>query len=606
MGVVRPMSSKKRASKAARSKGQFASAPVPVHRSTIPPPAPVDSSQVYQYGSRIPRSAPPPRSLPSASDPPPASYPPPPESARVMRRSDAPPAPRRPVSSRGTAFDTDEGAASRRPPPPRRRMDSTPSSMAHTVPRNDIPGWEEMSQETPVPRSLPPPPPRRAPAAGAVHPGEVAAHSSFPSSPPRTTLPFPGAAPTAAQLTALPQAAPSAATVVHRSSFPPAAMSGPAAMNGPAVAGGYSAQRAHPLRDPATLAPPRPFPFDPPTHARADFTPSLRHPTTGSYGTASRPPRLAPKLGWVVLITGLGALAGFGLKWFSDARSQQLATNAQTEELALREYDIDGALGSGVNQSSAVQSKGAVEKSAVTALHAATGELGTTGALTSPEESSTRTRTSSLVAVSDQALVALAADGEDSALLQLELKSARERTFADAIAVVAGREMQTKQEAEELAERFVSMDPAQPDHFLIRDLLKLAADPHAYREAQLGFARHKSSLGPALLFRVTQTNRGAVAEFAQMLLSTRPVYSRASSALQLAIDVGNVTECSEARRLLERAIDIADSRAVGNISKFAQATGCGEHGAADCYACLRGDRLLSDALKAARSRPVRR
>jgi hypothetical protein len=190
--------------------------------------------------------------------------------------------------------------------------------------------------------------------------------------------------------------------------------------------------------------------------------------------------------------------------------------------------------------------------------------------------------------------------------LQLELKSARERTFADAIAVAAGREMQMRQEAEALSERFIAMDPQQPDHFLIHDLMRLASDPYAYREAQLGFANHKSSLGPALLFRVTQTNRGAVADFAQMLLSTQPVYSRAGPALQLAIDAGNVTECSLARKLLERAMDVADSRAVGPLSKFAQASGCGEHGSEDCYPCLRGDGLLPDALKAARSRPARR
>lgn len=322
-------------------------------------------------------------------------------------------------------------------------------------------------------------------------------------------------------------------------------------------------------------------------------------------------PRSRLGLAIAATVVSLGVVVGFGMKWFlSDddntaindgllPSTVSMATSPNSTP-ELREFDADR---SPLPNSAGLPTTAGFQPNATPANPAATP---TGRAPVGESAADARPQAWSLAVVSDQALVALAADGEDSALLQLELKSARERTFADAIAVASGREMQMRQEAEELSERFIAMDPAQPDHFLIHDLTRLASDPYAYREAQLGFANHKSSLGPALLFRVTQTSRGAIADFAQMLLSTQPVYSRAGPALQLAIDAGNVSECSLARKLLARAIDVADSRAVGPMSKFAQASGCGEHGGEDCYPCLRGDSLLSDALKAARSRPARR
>ncbi|HXS18177.1 MAG TPA: hypothetical protein VN764_13360, partial [Polyangiaceae bacterium] len=393
--------------------------------------------------------------------------------------------------------------------------------MAHTRPRNELPDWEgQLSVSAQVARNE---------LARFERAASELAGAEMPSVPPQRAIADSDAdVPTQAYV-ARPRSSfpPRPATLPPLPSSPPPRVSQHPSTASPAAPASYRPP------DPATMAPPRPFPFDPPTQSRGDFSPSSRPGRPLEWATRSglsarygAVPRSRLGLTIAATVVSLGVVVGFGLQWIlneRDASSSGDGASPSTVSLAssthpnsdLREFDADS--------SSTVPVDGATPRDADATLDA-------------------RPQAWSLAVVSDQALVALAADGEDSALLQLELKSARDRTFADAIAVAAGREMQMRQEAEQLSERFMAMDPQQPDHFLIHDLMRLASDPYAYREAQLGFANHKSSLGPALLFRVTQSNRGAVADFAQMLLSTQPVYSRAGAALQLAIDAGNVTE----------------------------------------------------------------
>lgn len=287
----------------------------------------------------------------------------------------------------------------------------------------------------------------------------------------------------------------------------------------------------------------------------------------------------------------LGLVFGAGFVFYSTWAKVKSYSSVSDANAQLREFDVD--TGEGRTAASAASARARPEGSPPSPPQLSSVQLGS--------------RSANVRVEPDQetlALIRKAVGGEDSALLQLELKSSRERTFDDLLAIAEGREVQARRDAKDLARQFAKMDQSRPNHELIQGLLKAAADPITYREAQLGLARHSSSLGPDLLYQVIRQNRynDVVAEFAQMLLSSEDVYARASNALKVAIAAWDTRECSDARKLLNRALQFADNRAVRPLAKFTQTSGCGEDKTEDCYTCLREDRLLVDALRAAQSR----
>ena len=359
-------------------------------------------------------------------------------------------------------------------------------------------------------------------------------------------------------------------------------------------------------RDPAVWTAPRPFPFDPPTRLPTETTEQRRRPISGVHTISQAPASrrsLSNLSGVAVLGTlGLAVVLGFALVMHGGGRGERSSLAQSAPPKQLREFDIDQGSSADPFRSNVAARHASVKSASVVPL--ADAKRG----MAQVPRTQTYGEMFAHAAESESKVVREAARGEDGALLQIELKDSRERTFEDAIALAEGREVQAQREAKELAHRFILMDPQAPDYALIQDLLQAAGDPYAYREAQLGFAEHQSDLGLEMLFQVTRryTKDQAISEFAQMLLASEAVYRRASPALRVAIDAFDVNDCGGARKLLRRAMKVADNRAVRPLSKFAQTIGCGENGAEDCYPCLREDELLGDALRAAQRRSPQR
>jgi hypothetical protein len=201
-------------------------------------------------------------------------------------------------------------------------------------------------------------------------------------------------------------------------------------------------------------------------------------------------------------------------------------------------------------------------------------------------------------------LIHRASHGENDALALLKKKAPTERTPAEVAAIVRGEEVRAQAHAERTVRALAkqaSFSSADRDEFL-----RHAGSSRTYREALLSMAESETTAGLDLLYKTMRAFRHQpeIAEFARALLVTPALKSRASPALRVIIDAETLSECGDIRKLLGRVAEAGDARSIRHMAKFAKTTGCGEHGIHDCYSCLRGDRELVDALRAAQARPA--
>ncbi len=77
----------------------------------------------------------------------------------------------------------------------------------------------------------------------------------------------------------------------------------------------------------------------------------------------------------------------------------------------------------------------------------------------------------------------------------------------------------------------------------------------------------------------------------------------ASKALSVALELLDARSCVDYRRVLPNVIRDGDERCLRSLRRLTYDRGCGLFGLGDCYACLRGNNALAQALEAAKSRP---
>lgn len=193
--------------------------------------------------------------------------------------------------------------------------------------------------------------------------------------------------------------------------------------------------------------------------------------------------------------------------------------------------------------------------------------------------------------------------GKKDAVQELEKRDPTSLSPDEVDALSEGREQLARRKTTEVVGAMVEKDgrlSAQDK----REFLLHAGDASTYRQALGLMATRDTWQGPDLIYAAYERYRQEqhIADFARALLLTPRVYKYASPALTVVIDAETTTECDLARQLLERAYDDADNRAVPHLVKYAKTTGCGADGRDDCYSCLRDDRLLGDALRAAQGR----
>ena len=90
---------------------------------------------------------------------------------------------------------------------------------------------------------------------------------------------------------------------------------------------------------------------------------------------------------------------------------------------------------------------------------------------------------------------------------------------------------------------------------------------------------------------------------AKKLLEDPGLRRTASKPLAIALELMDAHGCADYRRVLPKIVNDGDERCLRTLRRLTHDRGCGLFGLADCYSCLRGNALLSQALEAARSRP---
>jgi hypothetical protein len=76
----------------------------------------------------------------------------------------------------------------------------------------------------------------------------------------------------------------------------------------------------------------------------------------------------------------------------------------------------------------------------------------------------------------------------------------------------------------------------------------------------------------------------------------------ATPALSVAVALRFATSCPQRAALLPRAKELGDERALGYLNMYQATTGCGRRQKEDCYACLRSESRLADAIAAIKRR----
>jgi hypothetical protein len=96
--------------------------------------------------------------------------------------------------------------------------------------------------------------------------------------------------------------------------------------------------------------------------------------------------------------------------------------------------------------------------------------------------------------------------------------------------------------------------------------------------------------------------RNETTDLARALLLSQDVRPKASPALEVSLDLRQAERCEDSAKLLPRAIEHGDRRALHLLIKLTRRYGCGANKREDCYPCLRGSDALDQAVKAVKNR----
>jgi eukaryotic-like serine/threonine-protein kinase len=207
------------------------------------------------------------------------------------------------------------------------------------------------------------------------------------------------------------------------------------------------------------------------------------------------------------------------------------------------------------------------------------------------------------------ALAASAATGNRDALRQLEALPEADRTAAEWRALGRGNAVIGQRKVSLAAYRkALALDASlAADKALIRDIRAAAQDPATAADAmQLAVAR-LGAVGADLVWDVwndTRSNK-ALAEVnrtAKQTLDGTAIRAKASPALLVALDLDQAKSCASYKEILPRAEASGDVRSLTKLKRLAARRGCGFLGFSDCWGCLRGNKDLDEAAKAAEAR----
>lgn len=145
------------------------------------------------------------------------------------------------------------------------------------------------------------------------------------------------------------------------------------------------------------------------------------------------------------------------------------------------------------------------------------------------------------------------------------------------------------------------------DERIALNVRQAAAEPKAALAAVNLAAEVLGSRGVDILFSVwgDTSRRTPATALAQRYLDDPKVRDKASREVKLALALRDDTsDCEAMRKLVSDALEYGDSRAARPMARLRQTKGCGNRKQADCYPCLRSDKLLENALRRAAKQPA--
>ncbi|MCU0691073.1 MAG: hypothetical protein MUF54_06705 [Polyangiaceae bacterium] len=196
--------------------------------------------------------------------------------------------------------------------------------------------------------------------------------------------------------------------------------------------------------------------------------------------------------------------------------------------------------------------------------------------------------------------------GDPEAILALE-RHAATLGVPQLVALSLGRTAQRIRQLEAL-EALVQDDPNVVNKQEAVELLRGALpDPRTAPYALQIVASIPGSESADMLYEawVGNTTKTSTTVLASQLVYSPQVRAKASQALAVALDLRLAKDCEQVRPILSRAIKHGDRRSLRLLGTLTQRRGCGHSNQDDCYACIRGEATLSDAILAVKNRPFK-
>jgi len=155
------------------------------------------------------------------------------------------------------------------------------------------------------------------------------------------------------------------------------------------------------------------------------------------------------------------------------------------------------------------------------------------------------------------------------------------------------------------AGQWLALDPAAAGDAQLRDALKTAASGEDESAAFTLLESGKMGAQGADLLYDFAYGTGAsrdVTAHAKKSLKEPEVIKHESPALQITLELRNAKDCGAKKELLTQAAVLGDSRTLALLEGYSKKGGCGLFGMSDCYACMRKDDALDNAMNQLRKR----
>lgn len=202
----------------------------------------------------------------------------------------------------------------------------------------------------------------------------------------------------------------------------------------------------------------------------------------------------------------------------------------------------------------------------------------------------------------EQPAPALPANATDAETL--EARRAEELTKDEALRLASARRQREVARVAELRQK-LGRDPGLfKDAATLAELRRAAEDPLTAADALSAMAEAPGPLSADLLYEVWTGTvaRNSATELARSLVFSKEVRAKSSPELAVALELRLAETCEQNRDLLPRVLDKGDRRSLALLAKLSRRYGCGPNKRADCYACLREDKAVEDAMAAVKKR----